>query len=797
MTAVSPAPRQRTIVTNGRRRVPLRSPSHSPFPASATAHGTIGNTGATASIGCATPGDGDAGMRHSLTSPSLHRRTKPYGFAAGNDGKARGSLVRYGPPLQYQADGPASPPGGPGLASGECGGSIAGGTATSGANSVANVRTVKASPPQEFRLGVATRTSAPPTPRRLTRTPRLSPRGPVPQTWIARGNNHYHAATGSTSSAYPVETSSEGPVPVAVPRTAIGRAISVTALPDSSSMPGVGCDRPPDQKHGHIGPLKPHPQHHLQQQQMLQNFQQDVDEREANFETPPVPSGSIGNVSAVARSAASCASGATTPTEGTGATSDVGGPGSTGASQVGARRDPKLIHGPTPDSRIMKLIGRRSVLRDQPLQARREKRPHDLTYSGSKTSSSDAAKVAPSASGTFSMPGSDAYFVAVTPPVVALGGDDTQESIASGTLEDSPLAPEHKVSKATEIPSNEDAKDDQTHAPKSTDSPGKNCAVPFKGPDGTLPIPEDDDDETDSPAKVEERAEGDGSAANNAEGASFSMAAKPTQAASDNSVEVEGASCTTTCLPGTVVWPGLPQQHQQTSLAEAAAAALPQPNPSQVLSGAMSGFRENDPQGLQQQMQHQFAQQYLDQYQLQQQALLQQEQQLLQLQQMQAAMLQGTQIGSEHGSDAALLQNEAGSIVAPHTWRFVPPPAHLLPLMDKAATMPAPPLDAAAVPEPAAVVKAGETAGSSSTAKEAGATSAVGLAAAAVDAIREPSPAAKRQLLTELVDRLVQHATTCEKQLAAEQRANLALRAAMENLQRQNLYLQQQLGYAT
>mmetsp|Transcript_71439 Transcript_71439/g.192377 ORF Transcript_71439/g.192377 Transcript_71439/m.192377 type:complete len:188 (+) Transcript_71439:2-565(+) len=147
----------------------------------------------------------------------------------------------------------------------------------------------------------------------------------------------------------------------------------------------------------------------------------------------------------------------------------------------------------------------------------------------------------------------------------------------------------------------------------------------------------------------------------------------------------------------------------------------------------------------------------------------------------------------------ALLQNEAGSVLAPHTWRYVPPAAHLIPAADAKATAPAPPINAsAAAVASAAWGGAGRACGSQARAQPDG--SAAGLAAAAAEALwgAAGAPAgAKRQLVADLVERLVQHSAASEKKLGAEQRANLALRATLEGMQRQNVALQQQLAYVT
>jgi len=209
-----------------------------------------------------------------------------------------------------------------------------------------------------------------------------------------------------------------------------------------------------------------------------------------------------------------------------------------------------------------------------------------------------------------------------------------------------------------------------------------------------------------------------------------------------------------------------------------------------------------------------------------------QQQQLQQL--MQAGLLAGA--GYEHaiasngqpysGSLSSslqqiphLIQNEAGSLIVPHTWKFVPPPPQALAQQNQAEEGALVAATAHAAMGVSCAASAGE--GSDATPGVASQTTAPvasgqggaedvqasGLARFAAGALgaalSSPSNCAnadeesKRRLLGELVERLAARVYQCEKQLGGEQRANLALRATLEGLQRQNVYLQQQLAYVT
>eukprot|EP00931_Biecheleriopsis_adriatica_P019414 TRINITY_DN13235_c0_g1_i1.p1 TRINITY_DN13235_c0_g1~~TRINITY_DN13235_c0_g1_i1.p1 ORF type:complete len:809 (+),score=181.58 TRINITY_DN13235_c0_g1_i1:149-2575(+) len=139
-----------------------------------------------------------------------------------------------------------------------------------------------------------------------------------------------------------------------------------------------------------------------------------------------------------------------------------------------------------------------------------------------------------------------------------------------------------------------------------------------------------------------------------------------------------------------------------------------------------------------------------------------------------------------------LLQNEAGSLVVPQTWRYVPPPPEQAPQppqiaptrevqpveSDEAATCRSAVADGVATVNAAAQDKAGDR----STGEE-----EVEEVHAHLD-LEE-----KQQLVDDLVKYLIGRADRCEKELAAEQRSNRALRMSLEVETRKVALLQQQL----
>mmetsp|Transcript_62023 Transcript_62023/g.136451 ORF Transcript_62023/g.136451 Transcript_62023/m.136451 type:complete len:832 (+) Transcript_62023:150-2645(+) len=151
---------------------------------------------------------------------------------------------------------------------------------------------------------------------------------------------------------------------------------------------------------------------------------------------------------------------------------------------------------------------------------------------------------------------------------------------------------------------------------------------------------------------------------------------------------------------------------------------------------------------------------------------------------------------------AQMLQNEAGSLVAPQTWRFVLPPP-----------LPAPSQPGATTGGGAAGAEASETAETAVPAqgfqRDAPAPDSSAAAAAAADlaavkaVIAGADPAipadveAKRRFLGDMVETLLARLYETEQALGSEQRAGRAMRVTLDVLQRQNLHLQQQLAWVT
>lgn len=129
------------------------------------------------------------------------------------------------------------------------------------------------------------------------------------------------------------------------------------------------------------------------------------------------------------------------------------------------------------------------------------------------------------------------------------------------------------------------------------------------------------------------------------------------------------------------------------------------------------------------------------------------------------------------------LQNEVGSIATPLTWRFVPPPQNMQHQHIDEQDMGMVSANDASVEE---VVEEEDVVSADMSQGE-----------AVIAATLPMDLQAKRQLLGELVERLGSRAYHCERILSSEQRANRAMRVTLEDLQRQNMYLQQQLARAT
>lgn len=156
-----------------------------------------------------------------------------------------------------------------------------------------------------------------------------------------------------------------------------------------------------------------------------------------------------------------------------------------------------------------------------------------------------------------------------------------------------------------------------------------------------------------------------------------------------------------------------------------------------------------------------------------------------------------------------MMQNEAGSLVMPHTWRYVIPPAQEhtssgsrgpLASSSSAGLRPCPsaPEDdgiGGGTATSAEATSCSSTRDSSGTGKAGSKDSAASLDSD--NAGRAARIRAKRQLLNALVQRCLETVHCSEHALATEQRQGRALRMTLEVMQRQNSCLQQQLAWLT
>ncbi|CAE8610710.1 unnamed protein product, partial [Polarella glacialis] len=136
-----------------------------------------------------------------------------------------------------------------------------------------------------------------------------------------------------------------------------------------------------------------------------------------------------------------------------------------------------------------------------------------------------------------------------------------------------------------------------------------------------------------------------------------------------------------------------------------------------------------------------------------------------------------------------LLQNEAGSLVVPQTWRYVPPPLECQPRRPSA---------------PSAASIAAEAPAAVSASRSCSSTAPVGVEGDKREAEDEDGEeeeilpldtAAKQALLDDIVEHLMARADGCQQELSQEQRANRALKMALEVEQRKTAMLQQQLAW--
>jgi len=156
-----------------------------------------------------------------------------------------------------------------------------------------------------------------------------------------------------------------------------------------------------------------------------------------------------------------------------------------------------------------------------------------------------------------------------------------------------------------------------------------------------------------------------------------------------------------------------------------------------------------------------------------------------------------------------MMQNEAGSLVMPHTWRYVIPPAQ-----EHTSSGSRGPLASSSssglLPHPSATEDDGiggytansAAATSCSSTRDSSGTGEAGSTDTAAslhtdNAGRAARIRAKRQLLNSLVQRCTETVHCGEHALATEQRQGRALRMTLEVMQRQNACLQQQLAWLT
>jgi len=143
--------------------------------------------------------------------------------------------------------------------------------------------------------------------------------------------------------------------------------------------------------------------------------------------------------------------------------------------------------------------------------------------------------------------------------------------------------------------------------------------------------------------------------------------------------------------------------------------------------------------------------------------------------------------GLDTSAEMPLLQNEAGSLVVPQTWRFVPPPPEQAPkpsyhdkvLVEEKTQDIASPLREASTPQAAS--KASEDLTPKKLIEE------------LVQDQVKLDLRDKQQLVEQLVECLIDQVKRYEKELGAEQRANRALKMSLEVEQRKALMYHQRL----
>jgi len=147
-----------------------------------------------------------------------------------------------------------------------------------------------------------------------------------------------------------------------------------------------------------------------------------------------------------------------------------------------------------------------------------------------------------------------------------------------------------------------------------------------------------------------------------------------------------------------------------------------------------------------------------------------------------------------------LLQNEAGSLIMPQTWRYVaPPPQPGTPRGSGESVSPTceqspGPKDQAPVEEEA-ITRLDESGTFTRQVSHISDSSSKASKQTVPESSRSLDLDAKRQLLVELVDCLTERARKAERSLGSEQRTARAMNMTLEALSHQNQQLQQQLQY--
>jgi len=174
----------------------------------------------------------------------------------------------------------------------------------------------------------------------------------------------------------------------------------------------------------------------------------------------------------------------------------------------------------------------------------------------------------------------------------------------------------------------------------------------------------------------------------------------------------------------------------------------------------------------------------------------------------------GVALGSPSASSSMLLTNEVGSLVMPNTWRYVPPPQQLLPPQPAQAPLGPLPDSAKNSSSTSSNARSASTRAPSDDDSAQGKTQAQTGYRDSEECTGDVTPnkdmktefddadfivdaQSKCNLLGELFESFAAKGIKVETLLGEEQRANRALHVTMEVLQRQNVCLQQQLAWTS